>query len=147
MNRWIQAFLLITCLSGEFILSAQNSANSQVQIQLDFPYLKGKEWIFILERGSSQDTIAGGLVKPDGRIRILLSESDAAYCGVGSLLLNDGGGLQIILHGKSFSVSSLSPVPSSEDIVFEGSSENTYLTNQMLLPFLYEPQLFDLFLD
>lgn len=112
---------LITCLViGGPLLSAQT-------ISLHFPQFSGRDWDLVLQRGLGKDTILSGQIPEDGRVVLNIPASHRDYAGMARWMLRNGGGLDFVLNGESFSVECLSDQPDETNIIYTGTVENTFL--------------------
>lgn len=97
-------------------------------MELNFPHFAEQQWYMTGFRGDGKDTISTGWLDKQGKTTIDLSRQYKNYRGMVQWFLSEGGGLNIILGGEdSFSVSCTEAQPSNENILYTGSSENTYL--------------------
>jgi hypothetical protein len=114
----------ILLLSVFFCLS--HSASGQV-ISLNFARFAGKDWNLIGFRGDQQDTLLRGNIPPDGKVVLHIPEGNRSYSGMARWMLTDGGGLDFVLNAESFSVECLSDQPNESNIIYAGTTENTFL--------------------
>jgi hypothetical protein len=116
----ISFFILICCF---FWSSAQ-------KINLYFPHFAGKTYDFIIFQGNKQKTIIQGRIPSDGKFNLIMPKEYAPYTGMSRWLITndkDGGGLDMLVPGKDFSVSCTEPVPSEKNIIYLGNEENQLL--------------------
>lgn len=114
--------LLITllCLTTIAQLQAQT-------ITLTFPEFAGRTWDLIFLRGLKQDTVLTGVIPEGGRVVLNIPQSSRNYVGMGRWMLRNGGGLDFVVNGESFSVECLSDQPDESNIIYSGSKENDFL--------------------
>jgi peroxiredoxin len=96
-------------------------------ITLNFPHFAGRTWDLIFLRGLKQDTVLTGLIPEGGRVLLNIPESRRDYVGMGRWMLRNGGGLDFVVNGESFSVECLSDQPNESNIIYSGSVENDFL--------------------
>jgi hypothetical protein len=104
-------------------------------IRLDFPHFAGKEFVYVLVQGGSNDTIQRSALDEKGQGVLIVPKRYAGYAGVSLFRLTDGGGLDIILNKeKAFLVRCTEAQPTDETVFYVGSPENHFLhqnyTNQ-----------------
>lgn len=111
-------------LSGIFVrYSAQN-------IRMEFPHFAGKTYEFIIFQGSGAKKVLEGTIPPDGKFALSIPEQYMPYTGMCRWLITgteEGGGLDMVIPGKDFSVSCLSGKPDNENIVYIGNTETVRL--------------------
>lgn len=120
MKKTIHFFHVVLILGLSQIVRGQD-------IQLHFPYFSGKAWDLFFLRGQEQDTVLSGVIPPDGRVRLRIPERYRSYQGMGRWMLREGGGLDMVINGESFSVECLSDQPNDDNIIYTGSVENAFL--------------------
>ncbi|MEY3051661.1 MAG: hypothetical protein RLY31_1446, partial [Bacteroidota bacterium] len=112
---------LIMCWFGSSQLSSAQT------ISLHFPQFAGRNWDLVLARGLGKDTILSGVIPEDGPVVLNIPETYGDYAGMARWMLHNGGGLDFVLNGESFSVECLSDQPDESNIIYTGTVENTYL--------------------
>jgi len=112
--------LLIAFVGLSFSLTAQT-------ITLSFPKFSGKEWDLILLQGLNKDTVLRGVIPDDGKVVLNIPAKRKNYAGMARWMLRNGGGLDFVLNGESFSVECLSEEPNESNIIYTGTVENVFL--------------------
>jgi len=110
-------FLTATCLFP-LMLPAQH-------IRMEFPHLRGKTFEFIVFQGDRpvvmQDTIPA-----DGKFTLAVPQEYRPYTGMSRWLITntmEGGGLDMVIPGKDFSVSCTDLQPSDSSILYTNNPE------------------------
>jgi hypothetical protein len=99
-------------------------ANAQT-IRMYFPHFAGKTYDFILFQGDKQ-VVLKDTIPPGGRFTLVVPKALRPYTGMSRWLLTnnqEGGGLDMIIPGRDFSVSCQDPHPSDSSIVYAGNAE------------------------
>ena len=112
--------LSITCL---FLGVAAMQLNAQ-NIKMDFPKFSGKSYDFVIFQGSESKTIVQGEIPANGKFTIKVPKEYAPYTGMSRWLITgtrEGGGLDMFILGKDYSVSCQSAEPNEKNIVFKGN--------------------------
>jgi len=112
--------LTLALVSLSFSLTAQT-------ITLSFPKFSGKEWDLILLQGLNKDTVLRGVIPDDGKVVLNIPAKRKNYAGMARWMLRNGGGLDFVLNGESFSVECLSEEPNESNIIYTGTVENVFL--------------------
>lgn len=112
--------LLFAFVGLSFSLTAQT-------ITLSFPKFSGKEWDLILLQGLNKDTVLRGVIPDDGKVVLNIPAKRKNYAGMARWMLRNGGGLDFVLNGESFSVECLSEEPNESNIIYTGTVENVFL--------------------
>ncbi|MEO0006003.1 MAG: hypothetical protein RJA20_199 [Bacteroidota bacterium] len=112
--------LLFAFVGLSFSLNAQT-------ITLSFPKFSGKEWDLILLQGLNKDTVLRGVIPDDGKVVLNIPAKRKNYAGMARWMLRNGGGLDFVLNGESFSVECLSEEPNESNIIYTGTVENVFL--------------------
>ncbi|AJW65097.1 hypothetical protein VO54_03671 [Elizabethkingia miricola] len=113
-------FISLFWLSGLFMLKAQT-------INLYFPHFAGQTYDFILFQGSEQKTIYQDTIPANGRFSLTIPKEYAPYTGMSRWLITGtkkGGGLNMLIPGKDFAVSSESPQPNDDNIIYRNNTGN-----------------------
>ncbi|MYZ59116.1 redoxin domain-containing protein [Elizabethkingia anophelis] len=108
-----------------FMLKAQS-------INLYFPHFAGQTYEFIIFQGSQQKTVYQDTIPPGGRFSLTIPKEYFPYTGMSRWLITgtrEGGGVNMFIPGKDFSVSSESSQPNEDNIVFSKDTENKELNN------------------
>ncbi len=124
MNNIIIKLLMGTALAASFQLRAQT-------IGMKFPAFAGKTYDLILFQGDKQVTALQGTIPSDGNFTMVIPKAYAPYTGMGRWLITgtrEGGGLDMPIPGKDFSVSCLTDKPSrEEDFTYKNNADATVL--------------------
>lgn len=99
-------------------------------IKMNFPYLKGKTYDFIIFNGDKQKKVVQGIIPENGIFILQIPDEYKPYTGMSRWLITnskEGGGLDMVISGKDFSVSCKERVPDEANIVYSGNSEITEL--------------------
>lgn len=122
MSRFNQLFIIILVFLIPFKALSQS-------INMYFPKFAGKSYMFVLFQGSN--TIkAEGIIPDSGKFTLTVPQNLAPYTGMARWLLTnspDGGGLDVTLEGKDFSISCTVEKPTDADIVFTNNDETKEL--------------------
>jgi len=120
-------FLLLIVTS--FLCSL--SVKSQT-INIEFSHFAGKSYHYLIIHGEKQDTIISGELDEKGRASIVFKDFYKGYKGMSRFLLDDGGGLDLVINKENFTVSCKEQNPTFDNIKFESSPENEYFINQSI---------------
>lgn len=120
--------LLIILGLGVCISAAVNGQ----QIQLYFPQFGGQAYVWTQYRGQQKDTLATGALGKDGRATLIVPDWLKGTQTITQWSLLTGGGLDLILFGKDYSVQSTSATPNEDNIFYTGNPENDFLTRYFL---------------
>lgn len=115
-------------LHGLFIIAALYSIKSQT-INMNFPHFAGKGYDFILFQGT-QKTVYKGVIPSDGKFTLQIPKEYAPYNGMSRWLITgtaEGGGLDMYIPGKDFSVSCTESQPAEENIIYTHNTGNAEL--------------------
>lgn len=113
---------IISILLTGFIVS-QPAAQ---EIQLNFPHFAGKTYDFVIFQGEKQETIIQDTIPADGKFTLKIPEEYAPYTGMSRWLITgtaEGGGLDMVIPGKNFSVECLEAQPAEENIIYRNNNE------------------------
>ena len=111
------------------LLMALNLSAQTITVSL--PKFAGEEFVWMLNKGTKTDTIQRGRLDQSGKTALLLPASQKSYIGMSSFrFTKNGGGLDMIVNKENFTVSSASETPNLDNIVFNGSPENSFLVKQ-----------------
>ncbi|MBB3842256.1 thiol-disulfide isomerase/thioredoxin [Runella defluvii] len=97
-------------------------ANAQT-IHLEFPAFAGKTYELVLFQGDKSIKAIEDTIPANGKVALVVPPQYAPYTGMCRWLITnsaEGGGLDMVIPGRGFSVKCLSAQPKIEDIVFEG---------------------------
>lgn len=119
-----------TVVTGLLSCLAFISMKSQ-QISMNFPAFAGKSYDFILFQGDRQETVYQGVIPADGKFVMTVPKEYAPYTGMSRWLITnsvEGGGINMPIPGKDFSVSCLVAQPSKEeDFVYKNNTDAALL--------------------
>jgi hypothetical protein len=97
-------------------------------IHMDFPHFAGKEFIYSLAYGGTNDTIQRGVLDENGQAVLVVPKTHSAYTGMSIFRLIEGGGVDIVLNKeKAFLIRCTEAQPNDENIFYIGSQENHFL--------------------
>ncbi|MDV2446568.1 alkyl hydroperoxide reductase [Elizabethkingia anophelis] len=99
-------------------------------IGMNFPYFAGKNYDFIIFQGDTQKTVYKGIIPKDGKFTLSIPKEYAPYNGMSRWLITgtaEGGGLDMYIPGKDFSVSCTEAQPNEENIIYTNNTSNTEL--------------------
>jgi len=107
-------------------------ANAQT-IRMEFPHFAGKTYDLILFQGDKQVKVIQDTIPPGGKFTMTIPKEYAPYTGMSRWLITnsaEGGGLDMPIPGKDFSVSCLMEKPSKEeDFVYKNNTDAALLTS------------------
>ncbi|WP_276835922.1 peroxiredoxin family protein [Chryseobacterium cucumeris] len=115
--------LKLLIIAGIFI--SQSLLYSQV-ISMDFPHFAGKSYEFILFQGDKQEKVIEGKIPDDGKFTLVVPKQYVPYQGMSRWLITnseDGGGLDMVISGRDFSVSCQESKPNDTNIIYSGNAE------------------------
>ncbi|MDE5489247.1 alkyl hydroperoxide reductase [Elizabethkingia meningoseptica] len=95
-----------------------------------FPEFAGKSYKFIIFQGSEQKTIYNEIIPKDGKFSLSIPMDYAPYKGMSRWLITgteEGGGLDMYIPGKNFSVSCKAKHPNEENIIYKDNLGNNEL--------------------
>ncbi|UUF14472.1 MULTISPECIES: peroxiredoxin family protein [Flavobacterium] len=108
------------------------SAALQAQtINVHFSHYAGKQYIYMLEKGSKKDTIATGKLDTEGKTVLTIPAAKKGYAGISHFALTDGGGMDFIVNNENFTISCLEEQPNFENTKYTGSPENDFLNQKI----------------
>jgi len=129
MIKKIMFFVVISCINSK----AQN-------IKMNFPYFSDKSYDFVIFQGEKQITVLQGTIPENGMFTLSIPKEYAPYTGMCRWLITgtkEGGGLDMIIPGKDFSVTCKEAQPNEDNIIYEGNNQvkqlNTLYKEQQLL--------------
>ncbi|WP_407494329.1 alkyl hydroperoxide reductase [Elizabethkingia anophelis] len=108
-------------------------------IEMYFPKFSNKKYDFIIFQGNEQIIITQGTIPLDGKFYLEIPKKNSPYIGMARWLITgtkEGGGIDIFIPGKNFSISCLELFPNKNNIIFSNNNENQLLNS------LYEDQMF-----
>ena len=118
-------FTIFLALTG-FLLQGQ-------RITVSLPHFAGKEYIWFACNGDKQDTITQGVLDGKGKTVLTVPATYKGWQGMSNFLLNEGGGLEIILNNEGdFTAGCDVAEPTISDIYYKGSAENSFLLEQYM---------------
>lgn len=123
--------------------------NSNAQnIRMEFPEFAGKSYDFIIFQGDKQKTVIQGTIPQDGKFSLTIPKEYAPYTGMSRWLITnsqEGGGLDMVIPGKDFSVSCLEKQPNDTNITYQGNDQinelNKLYKEQQLILMRHESML------
>lgn len=95
------------------------------KIHMEFPYFAGKTYKFIILQGDDKRTVCQGDIPEDGKFTLTIPEEYKTYTGISQWLITntkEGGGLDMLIPGKDFSVSSKDPKPDQNNTIYVGNN-------------------------
>jgi thiol-disulfide isomerase/thioredoxin len=95
-------------------------------IRMEFPYLKGKAYDFIIFQGTGAKTVIQDTIPQDGKFTLRIPAEFAPYTGMSRWLITgtqEGGGLDMLIPGHDFSVSCREAKPDDGNIIYTGNQE------------------------
>jgi hypothetical protein len=96
------------------------------------PHFAGKSYDFIIFQGNEQRTIYKGIIPEDGKFNLSIPKEYAPYNGMSRWLITgttEGGGLDMYIPGKDFSVSCTEAQPNEKNIIYANNTGNIELSN------------------
>jgi len=102
------------------------------KIEMYFPHFAGKTYDFIIFQGDKQKTLLQGTIPEGGRFSLSIPKEYAPYTGMSRWLITnskDGGGLDMLIPGKDFSVSCQEAIPTETNIIYKGNTQNQELND------------------
>ncbi|SEO62524.1 AhpC/TSA family protein [Flavobacterium sp. CF108] len=112
------------------VFGVMTSVQAQT-INVNFSHYGGKQYVYVLERGSKKDTIATGKLDPAGKAVLVIPQAKKGYAGISHFVLTDGGGMDFIVNKENFSISCLEEQPNFENTKYTGSPENDFLNQKI----------------
>ncbi|MDC8107180.1 peroxiredoxin family protein [Chryseobacterium sp. B21-037] len=112
---------IIVLILGFFFLVSKGQ-----DIAMDFPYFKGKSYDFVLFQGSEAKTVFQGTIPENGKFILHIPKEYAPYRGMSRWLITgskEGGGLDLLIPGHSFSVSCSEEKPTDKNIIYTNNTE------------------------
>ncbi|MCT3918036.1 alkyl hydroperoxide reductase [Elizabethkingia anophelis] len=97
-----------------------------------FPHFAGKTYDFIIFQGGRQQTVYQGTIPADGKFTLSIPEEYENYKGMSRWLITgtkEGGGLDMYIPGKDFSVSCNEAMPNNNNIVYINNDYNKELND------------------
>lgn len=94
------------------------------EIKMYFPHFAGKSYDFIIFQGSESKTVMQGVIPENGYFQLKIPKDYSLYTGMSRWLITgtrEGGGLDMFVLGKDFSVSCDSDAPNEKNIVFKNN--------------------------
>ena len=113
--------------------------------EMNFPHFAGKHYDFTIFQGNDQKVIYKGIIPQNGKFRLTIPKEYVPYHGMSRWLITgtaEGGGLDMYIPGKDFSVSCIVAQPTEESIIYTNNTGNTQLSKlsreQQKILFQYE---------
>ncbi|HAY3542655.1 TPA: alkyl hydroperoxide reductase [Elizabethkingia anophelis] len=97
-----------------------------------FPEFAGKTYDFIIFQGGQQKTINQGTIPSGGNFTLIIPKEYNTYKGMSRWLITgtkEGGGLDMFIPGKDFSVSCNKAIPNNSNIVYKNNDYNKELND------------------
>ncbi|HAY3544956.1 alkyl hydroperoxide reductase [Elizabethkingia anophelis] len=97
-----------------------------------FPHFAGKTYDFIIFQGGQQRTVYQGTIPLDGKFTLSIPEEYKSYKGMSRWLITgtkEGGGLDMFIPGRDFSVSCKEAMPNNSNIVYTNNDYNKELSD------------------
>jgi hypothetical protein len=104
------------------------SASAQT-IRLEFLYFAGSTYEFKIVQGNTHIVLQKDTIPRGGKVQLQISLKYKGYKGMFTWYLTNsatGGGLEMVINQKDFSVSCLDSVPTAKSIVYKNSPENMF---------------------
>ncbi|RLJ30694.1 AhpC/TSA family protein [Chryseobacterium sp. 7] len=127
-----------------FLFTNSNAQN----IQMNFPQFAGKSYDLIIFQGDKQKIVAQGTIPQDGKFSLTIPKEYAPYTGMSRWLITnsqEGGGIDMVIPGKDFSVSCLEKQPNDTNITYKGNDQinelNKLYKEQQLILMRHESML------
>ncbi|WP_260131518.1 MULTISPECIES: alkyl hydroperoxide reductase [Elizabethkingia] len=101
-------------------------------IDMYFPHFAGKTYDFIIFQGGQQRTVYQGTIPLDGKFTLSIPEEYKSYKGMSRWLITgtkEGGGLDMFIPGRDFSVSCKEAMPNNSNIVYTNNDYNKELSD------------------
>lgn len=95
-------------------------------IQMNFPHFAGKTYDLIIFQGDKQEKIIQDTIPANGKFTLRIPTKYAPYTGMSRWLITgtkEGGGLDMVIHGRDFSVECKEVIPSGDNIIYKGNDE------------------------
>ncbi|HCD9236758.1 TPA: alkyl hydroperoxide reductase [Elizabethkingia anophelis] len=93
---------------------------------MNFPTFSGKTYDFIIFQGSEQITIKQDTIPAGGKFILAIPKEYAPYTGMSRWLITgtkEGGGLDMYIPGKNFSVICTADIPNNKNIIYNNNIE------------------------
>lgn len=107
-----------------FVLLCFHSFNLHAQhIQMYWPKLEGKTYDFIIFQGDKQVIAQQDTIPKGGEFVLTIPKEFSPYTGMCRWLITgttEGGGLDMSIQGKDFSVSCIESKPNENNIIYKG---------------------------
>ncbi|MCT3763751.1 peroxiredoxin family protein [Elizabethkingia anophelis] len=100
-------------------------------IGMNFPYFAGKNYDFVIFQGDTQKTVYKGVIPENGKFTLNIPKEYAPYNGMSRWLITgtaEGGGLDMYIPGKDFSVSCTEAQPNEKNIIYKNNKNTAELT-------------------
>jgi hypothetical protein len=107
---------LTMILFGIFFLNAFSQ-----NINMEFPYFKGKSYDFIIFQGTGAKAIIKGTIPEDGKFILTIPNEYFPYNGMSRWLITgtaEGGGLDMLIPGHDFAVVCKEKKPNEQNILY-----------------------------
>ncbi|RLJ30688.1 AhpC/TSA family protein [Chryseobacterium sp. 7] len=134
----------VILLALGFLFTNSNAQN----IRMVFPQFAGKSYDFIIFQGDKQKTVVQGTIPQDGKFSLTIPKEYAPYTGMSRWLITnsqEGGGIDMVIPGKDFSVSCPEKEPNDTNITYKGNDQinelNKLYKEQQLILMRHESML------
>lgn len=117
-NYIFLGILVLGCLSA----SAQT-------IRLEFPYFAGNTYEFKIVQGNKHVVLRKDTIPKGGKVQLQIPLKYKGYIGMSMWYITNsptGGGLEMVVNQKDFSVSCFDSIPTANSIVYKNSLENIF---------------------
>lgn len=104
-------------------------------IEMNFPHFAGKTYDFIIFQGDQPMTISD-TIPNNGKFTLTVPKQYEPYTGMSRWLITntmEGGGIDMIINGKNFSIECNEILPDQNNIIYKGNTEISELNNLFLL--------------
>ncbi|RZJ48796.1 MAG: redoxin domain-containing protein [Flavobacterium sp.] len=118
-------------LLGAIAILAFTSPTNAQTINVAFPHFTGKQYVYVLEKGSKKDTIATGKLDTEGKATLVIPSAKKGYAGISHFVLTEGGGMDFIVNKENFTISCLEEQPNFENTKYTVSAENDFFNGRM----------------
>ena len=123
-----------------FLIGLSFSTSKAQTISMNFPHFSGKSYDFVIFQGDAQKTVFQGTIPDNGKFSLKIPKEYAPYTGMSRWLITgtqEGGGLDMVIPGKDFSVECKEAQPNEDNIIYEGNNQvkllNGFYKEQQLL--------------
>lgn len=121
-----------TSIITTFVLILLSISIKSQNINMSFPHFAGKTYDFIIFQGGQQQTVYQGTIPADGKFTLSIPEEYKTYKGMSRWLITgtkEGGGLDMFIPGRDFSVSCNEATPNNSNIIYSNNDYNKELND------------------